>query len=675
MTDPAGAPSPEPAGPVAISQDAMLWHEQFSPGSFNLPCLVRRYRGPLDTAALECALSELIRRHEPLRTTFELVDGTPWQVVGEPGTFALAVTDLADRPEEARDAEMTRLLADASSRPFDLVHGPLFVPRLVRLGTDDHVLVVRLHHTVFDDWSVEVFRKDFSALYASFLDGRSSPLPELATTFVDFARTERSVVAGEVGAAQLAWWRTHLAGAPLSVQLPIAAPDGAGRGRPPSGEPVRRDLPYELATRLRTLSRELRATPFMTALAAFAVLVARITGQLDLVMASVVAHRNRTELEPLIGCFTKKILVRLSLDDDPSFPELVARGRSSVLGAMAHQDPAFEAVVAETLGPAAAAHGVVPQIAVVFQGETPQPTKLVLPGIRTTGYDTPVDSRRERHFSAAAREDDQAEGDPSPAPVWGDGAYAGTFLILSLLANPDEMALVARGVFDRPVVAELLEHFEALLAAVVADPHRRVSEIAAAVPPPNVSPEVLPADDRVELRGFRARRSRIEAALERCPGVADVGVAVVDADDGPRLVAFVVADDDDRPTLSGLRAALWAELPGSLWPARLVTVDALHRRPDGTLDVEAMATTGEHGAEDPDPAATLLAGLWSEARGEPMSTTDIYWQDFSFLTALAEARQAGLALTDEQLTRCRTPEMLAVALAAQPAGPMRHAEP
>ncbi len=667
MTDPAGPSVPATAGPVAISQDAMVWHERFSPGSFNLPCLVRRYRGPLDTAALERALSELIRRHEPLRTTFALVAGSPCLVVGEPGTFTLAVTDLADLPAEARDTEMARLLADASSRPFDLVHGPLFAPCLVRLATDDHVLVVRLHHTVFDDWSVEVFRKDFSALYASCLDGRPSPLPELATTFAAFARTERAVVAGGAGAAQLAWWRQYLAGAPLSLQLPIAAPAGTGPGRPPSGEPVRRDLPEALAARLRSVSRELRATPFMTALATFAVLAARITDQADLVMASVVAHRNRPELEPLIGCFTKKVLVRLAVDDDAPFPELVARARSGVLGAMAHQDPAFEAVVAETLGADAAAHGVVPQIAVVFQGETPQPTKLVLPGIRTSGYDTPVDARRERHFSAGPQDDDQAEGDPGvcPAPVWGDGAYAGTFLILSLLANPDEMALVARGVFDRPVVAELLEHFEALLAAVVADPRRRVSEIAAAVPGPAVAPVTVPADDRIELRGFRARRSRLDAALARCEGVADVGVAVVDEDGGPRLVAFAVADGDARPTLSRLRAALWAELPGSIWPARLVTVDAVRRRPDGTLDVEAMAATGRPGDEDPHPDATLLAQLWSEARGEPMSSTDIYWQDFSFLAALAEARHAGLALTDEHVTRCRTPEMLAVALAAE----------
>lgn len=663
MTDPAGAPWPAPPCPVAISQDAMLWHEQFSPGSFNLPCLVRRYRGPLDTAALERALSELIRRHEPLRTTFDFVDGTPCQVVGEPGTFTLAVTDLADRPEVARDAETARLLADATSRPFDLAHGPLFAPHLVRLGSDDHLLVVRLHHTVFDDWSVEVFRKDFSALYASCLEGRPSPLPELATTFAAFARAERSVVAGGAGAAQLAWWRNHLAGAPLSVQLPITAPHGSVRGRPPSGEPVRRDLPDALAARLRALSRELRATPFMTALAAFAVLVARITGQDDLVLASVVAHRNRSELEPLIGCFTKKVLVRVSVDDDPPFPELVRRSRTSVLGAMAHQDPAFEAIVAETLGPAAAAHGVVAQVAVVFQGETPQPTKLVLPGIDTSGYDVP-DSRRERHFSAAPEDDTSVDAADDARPVWGDGAYLGTFLILSLLANPDEMALVARGVFDRPAVTDLLEQFETLLAAVVAGPHRRVSELA------DVLPAAGPADlDRVELRGFAVRPARLEAALGRCAGVADVAVAVVDdGDGGRRLVAFVAADRTPGPTLAELRATLWVELPGSPWPAQLVSVAAVARRADGTPDVDAMVAGTESAPAPPDPDAALLAALWSEARGQPMATTDSYWQDFSFLAALAEARQAGLAITDEQITRCRTPEMLALALAAARTG-------
>ncbi|HTJ76740.1 MAG TPA: condensation domain-containing protein, partial [Acidimicrobiales bacterium] len=177
---------PRPAGdpaPAAVSQEAMVWHEQFVPGSFNLPCLVRRHQGPLDVDALARAFTELVRRHEPLRSTFTLDGGRLGQVIGPPGPVPLPVVDLsgldgdaspafwlhlpADRRATAAKAEVDLLLADASRRPFDLAAGPLFEPRLVRLGHDDHLLVVRLHHTVFDDWSVDLFRRELSALYTA----------------------------------------------------------------------------------------------------------------------------------------------------------------------------------------------------------------------------------------------------------------------------------------------------------------------------------------------------------------------------------------------------------------------------------------------------------------------------------------------------------------------------
>jgi len=650
------------AAPAGVSQLGMLWHEQLAPGSFNLPGLVRRYRGALDVAALGRALAELVRRHEPLRTTFELVargGGGPGQVVGPADDFALPVVDLGGLAPADRDAEAARLVDEASSRPFDLVDGPLFEPRLLRLADDDHVLVVRLHHTAFDDWSVDVFRRDLSALYPAFLDGQPPPLAELPARFVDVCRRQRARLDGESGDEQRSYWRAEMAGAPLAVQLPLGERHQIGPDRSGAGEPLRHDLPPELARSVRALAPRLRATPFMTVLAAFQVLVARRTGQDDLVLASVVAARGSTTLEPMIGCFTKKVLLRLRLGGDPTFPELVARTRGTVLGALAHQDLPFEAVVQDTLGRSAGAHGLVPQVPVVFQGETPQQARLVLPGLEVGPFEVPASARRERHFSASQASDE------ADRPVWGDGAYLGTFLLLSLLESGGGLALVARGVFHRPAAQRLLQDLEDLLADIARAPGRRLSELAPTGPPAD------DADD-LALRGLRLSRSRLEGALAGCPGVAEVALAVAGPDDDPVLVAYVGTEGPEAPTLARLRRTLWAALPGSPWPAAAVVVDrsrlapggALPRRPDGRLDVAALPPPAAEGGGPPDPTASVLASLWGAAGTTAILPGTSYWQDFSFLGALAEARAAGLPITDEQVTRCRTPEMLAAAVGA-----------
>ena len=659
------------SGPVAVSQEGMLWHEQFTPGSFNLPCLVRRHEGPLDEGALGWALSEMVRRHQPLRSTFEVVDGEPRQVVRPPHDLDLAMVDLSTLEPRERDAEVSRLLVEATGHPFDLVSGPLFQPRLLRLGPDDHLLVVRLHHTVFDDWSVDVFRRELSALYCAGLAGVPSPLVEPPTAFVDFCRGQRARMAGELGAAQRSWWRRELDGAPLAVQAPIAGSGGVGRPGP--GEPIRLDLAPAVAVGLRALSPQLRATPFMIALSAFSVLLARATGQDDLLIATVVANRDRSDLEPLVGCFTKKIPLRLRLDGDPTFAELVLRTRSSLLGSLSHQAVGFEAALQESLGDTAADHGVAPQVAVVFQGETPQQVTLSLPGLASSRYETPSSARRERHFSSGP-DDPVDDGRPrrpggagQPAPVWGDGIYLGSFLLLSLLDSPDGMALVARGVFDGAAGRRLLEDFHALLADVVADPSRPVSALWAGEVPPVAS------DDVVELRGFHARRSHLEPALARCPGVAEVAVAVDDdVDAGCRLVAYVVADCKPPPALAQLRRALWDDFPGVLWPAEAVMVDVLPRRRNGRIDIAALPSArprgspGSPGGADSSPGAVDLAAMWGEVRGRPAGPGMSYWQDFSFLQVLAEARDAGMVFGDDQVVRCRTPEMLAAAMAVGP---------
>lgn len=646
------APGEEPA-PVGPSQVGMLWHEQLAPGSFNLPSLVRRYRGALDIGALDRALAELARRHEPLRTTFELVAGSPTQVVGPP-PGELPVTDLRKLAAAEREAEAARLIGEATSRPFDLVEGPLFAPHLLRLRDDDHVLVVRLHHTTFDDWSVDVFRRELSTLYASAV-GSTATVPEPPARYVDVCRKQRIRLRGEAGDAQRAYWRNQLAGAPLALRLTLGEPHQLGPDRPGAGEPLRRYLPTILVRDLRALAPRLRATPFMTVLTAFEVLAARRSGLDDLVFATVVAARGSTATERMIGCFTKKVVLRVRLAGDPTFAELVARTRTTVLDALAHQDLPFEAVVQDTLGRAAAEHGLAAQVPVVFQGETPQRFRLAMPGLEVGPFETPVSSRRERHFST------RNDAPPEQAVPWGDGALSETFLLLSLLELDDGMGLVARGVFHRPAVRRLLEDLEGLLTDIVREPDRRVSELGVAPPRP-------PQADEVDLLGLRLQRTRIEKALAHCPGVAEAAISVHARGgdgDGPMMVAYVVADGRrPPPSLAALREALWKALPGSPWPAAAVAVDRLPYLADGRLDTSVLARPPASSDHPPDPRAALLSSLWAEAGAGAAAPAASYWQDFTFLAALAEARAAGLLITDQQVSRCRTPEMLAAAIAA-----------
>ncbi len=666
--------------PVAFSQEGMLWHEQFAPGSFNLPPLVRRYQGHLDVAALGRALDELARRHAPLRTTFDVVDGRPRQRIGVHRPRLLPVTDLRRLDPGRQRAEVGQVIADAAGRPFDLTKGPLFDPVLFELGEDDHVLVIRLHHLVFDDWAVDPFRRELAVLYSAYAARQEPRLPDISLEFGDFCRHQRRLLAGLAGSRELAYWRRELAGAPLTVDLGIEDPQRP-RGSPHAAAgPLHQALSPALVQPLRAMARQQRTPLYMAMLAVFAVVAHGCTGQDDLLLASVVANRNTAELEPLIGCFTKKILLRLRLAGDPAFPELMGRVRSTVLGALAHQDLSFETVVQDALGGDAAVHGLVPDVSVMFQAETPRQAKLVLPGLTLSGYDTGKPARQP-HFASgdegpSAPSGGTEDGGGADRPAWGAGLYGGTFLILSVLEDQDGVSLVARGVFHPPAVRRLLVRFEEVLAQAVAHPDGTLSTLAAAAgsgPPPRSEGRSGPGP-MVSLGGFMVELGRIRDVIASCPGVADAAVVVRKAGPGPeRIVGCIVADGDAGrvPTLAELRVRLWAELPGYAWPAELAVLAAVPRTADGGVDVDALTApegSRHHVAQTVADATAdegLFSSLWSEVLGGgPVGVDANYWQRFSFVEVLRRARRSGADPTAEQVRRNRTVQTLSVDLAS-----------
>ncbi|MBF8184514.1 amino acid adenylation domain-containing protein [Nonomuraea sp. K274] len=336
-------------GPMLSFAQQRLWFlDRLMPGNphYNL-AFAYRLSGLLDIDALERGLSEIVARHEALRTRFADDGDEPWQVIDPPSPLKLIVEDIRDAAEPP--AEAHRLADEESLVPFDLAKGPLLRARLLCLGEADHVLLVTMHHIVGDGWSLNVLQSELSVLYAAFTAGRPSPLPPLEIQYADFAEWQRSWMSGDVLAGQLDYWRERLLGMPEAMELP------ADRARPPvpSHTPgvVSFEVPADVVERLRELGTERRATLFMVLLAAFDTLLAGYTGGTDIVVGVPVAGRDRAELEGLIGFFVNNLVTRVDCSGDPAFGELVDRVREVTLGALDHQDLPFERLV-EELNPA-----------------------------------------------------------------------------------------------------------------------------------------------------------------------------------------------------------------------------------------------------------------------------------------------------------------------------------
>ncbi|HLE84915.1 MAG TPA: amino acid adenylation domain-containing protein, partial [Thermoanaerobaculia bacterium] len=343
-----------PAGrsfPLSFAQERLWFLDRYEPGSpvYNVP-MVLALAGPLDAPALGASLGAIVRRHEVLRTTYEPGSDGPRQVVHPEAGAGLPVVDLSGLPAPARERAAESAAAVLARRPFDLARGPVLRAALLRLGEREHRLALVVHHIATDGWSMGVLLDELAAGYPAGARigaaGEPSPLPELPVQYADFVRWQRGWLRGELLAEQLAYWTARLADLE-PLELPADRPRpaiqstrGALRSRP---------LEAGAAAAAEAAGRRSGATAFMTLLAVFAALVARLTGRDDLAFGTPVANRRRSELEGLIGFFVNTLVLRIDLAGDPSFRELLARVRRAALEAYRHQDVPFERLV-EALG-------------------------------------------------------------------------------------------------------------------------------------------------------------------------------------------------------------------------------------------------------------------------------------------------------------------------------------
>lgn len=337
---------PDPAAPVPLtSSQGRLWfleHLAAHGSAYVIPAALRVH-GEFRPEVFAQACDEVVRRHESLRTVFFDTGGQPYQQVRDDLRADVRIVDLQAVPADAADTEVGLRTAELIARPFDLGAGPLFRVELLRLGPAEVVVLLTMHHLVSDRWSMGVLLRELTHSYGALVTGRADALPELPVQYADFARWQQQGSSAAGWESDLTYWTRTLAGVPADLGLP------ADRPRPPEktyrGSSVPVELPAGLVTELRTLAKAEGATVFMVLVAAFTLLVSRLSGTEDVVVGTPVANRTLVELEPLIGFFVNTAALRTDVTGDPSFRELLRRVRTTCLEAYEHQGVPFERLV------------------------------------------------------------------------------------------------------------------------------------------------------------------------------------------------------------------------------------------------------------------------------------------------------------------------------------------
>ena len=438
--------------PLSFAQQRLWFLDQLEPGSsfYNIP-LALRLSGPLNVQALERSINEIIRRHETLRTSFHAVKqpvqrwGAPAQFISDAAPMTIPIIDISHLPAWEREAETERQAHKEAQRPFDLSADPLIRVILLQLNQNSHVLLITIHHIISDGWSVGILLSEMAALYRAFSAGESSPLPELAVQYADFAVWQRRWLSGKQVDRQLDYWKRQLEGFPSALDLPTDRPY----------PPVRtfRGAKYHfllfeaLLEGIKAVNRSHGVTLFMTLLAAFKTLLYRYTGQSDMVIGSPIAGRNLREIENLIGFFVNTLVLRSDLGGVPRFSDLLGRVRETALGAYAHQDLPFEKLVEELQPERNLSH--TPLFQVMFALEN-----MALRSVESAGVQIDlmgVDS--------------------------GGAKFDLTLLTSESQDGIDCVFEYNTDIFEEGAVARCAGHFRTLLEAIVKDPRQRISDI------------------------------------------------------------------------------------------------------------------------------------------------------------------------------------------------------
>ncbi|TCO60856.1 non-ribosomal peptide synthetase [Actinocrispum wychmicini] len=424
---------------------------------YNIP-FVLRLRGELDEPALRKAVRDVVNRHESLRTTFGVDRGVPFQIVADPVTdVPVTVTDLSGLAEDERWAKGLSVAMAEIRVPFDLATGPLLRCGLVRLAAADHLLVMTFHHIITDGWSTGLLIRDLAEFYDAAHTGREARLPELAVAPVDVAVWQRRQLTGPGRERDLEYWRGALKDLP-TLDFPADKP----RPLTPTGRGLAfvRPFPGDLLRAARDLAAQWNISELSVYAAAFAIVLARYTGQTDIPFGSAVSARTRHELESMVGMFANTVVLRIDLTGDPTVAELLRRSNEHVLDVLAHQDVPFGRVVEDLRPERDAARNPLYQVALSLLSEEIM-ADFAFGDVRVENVEVHTGTSR---FDLSVQLNTRSVGDGF---VWVN--YA------------DDL-------FDPERMERLVVHFRTALEAIVADPAQPVAGIS-----------VLPEEERRRL--------------------------------------------------------------------------------------------------------------------------------------------------------------------------------
>ncbi|MFL5357702.1 non-ribosomal peptide synthetase [Archangium sp.] len=377
--------------PLSLAQQRLwfLMQLEASDTSYNVPA-VYRIKGALDARVLNKVFTEIIRRHEALRTIFISVNDKAYQAILPAQPINIPMEDLREVPEAERESRMEQAVIEEIRRPFNLSAGPLVRFKLLVLGAHEHVLVVTFHHIVTDGWSLGIFTHELKTLYTALSQGHSSPLPEPKLQYADVARWQSKHFTRAVLDRQLDFWKQQLGTGLQPLMLPMDHPRPERQST--RGRRQHFIWPAGLLASVDNLAREYGLTPFMVLLAGFNILLHRYSRQDDLVIGTGTANRSRTEFEGVMGFFVNTLALRTDLSGDPSTRTLLERVRQVALGAQSHQDVPFNQVV-EAVRPARVP-GQTPLVQVVFELQDAAQSSFQLPGLEVSSLDLSTDTSK-----------------------------------------------------------------------------------------------------------------------------------------------------------------------------------------------------------------------------------------------------------------------------------------
>ncbi len=476
---------PASTAPLSIGQQQLWLLTQLVP---DMPvyneCVTIHLPGPLDVAVLEQSLNEFIRRHEIWRTSFQVVDGQPAQLIHPPFTLSLPVVDLRRLPEAERETEAVRIVTEKARALFDLGKLPLLRPILIRYDDEEHRLFLILHHIIFDGVAIyQVFLPELRKIYEAAIVGLPSPLPELPIQYSDYTRWQREYIQGDTIAKQLAYWKQQLANAHPSLELPTDRPRPSLNAHCGSMRPFA--LSRQLTDALKALSRREGVTLYMLMVAAFQTLLYRYTEQEDMLTGTATAGRKYAEVQKMMGFFLNTLVLRTNLSGNPPFRTVLQRVREVVLEALSNPDVPFEYLVKELQPERNLSQNPLFQTLITLEPPLP-----VLPsGWTLTQMDVRIGTAK---FDLYLELDDRPEG-----------------LIGRFMYNTD--------LFDESTIERITGHWQVLLAAIIDDPGQQISDLPILTPQEQRQLLVEWNDTRAAYPTDRCVHSLFEEQAQRRP--------------------------------------------------------------------------------------------------------------------------------------------------------------